>query len=467
MFSRQTGLRAALAVLAASVLVTGAIALSPATAETGMSPLELAQVQRANCQVLLAKATSSAQRTRANQCIADQTVIINALSAPSPSPSATQSPSPSPSPTVQPSPTVSPTATTAPPTTPLGDTTPPSAPTGLTFAARSTTSLLITWAAATDNVGVTGYLFERGTTQLGVTPTPDWLDTSLTPDTAYTYRVRAQDAAGNLSAYSAVLTARTPANPPPPPTTGPCQSNPGLCGFPDAATTGVTSPATTVLTGNQVFRTAGQRIADTTISGCTEVRAPNVTFVNVLFNAGGCFWAVQNFSTGLQLIDSSITCAGGNGNGIGSSGLSLLRVEIAGCENGLNVAGTTTVTDSWIHDLTTANGAHTDGAQFNQGATSILFQHNTIIVPTPGSTSAIIMWDEGDPQNANVSIVNNLLAGGTYTLYCGRTGVAVNVQIANNRFGSFEYKYADACASGGEVWTGNVRDSDGAPLAAA
>jgi hypothetical protein len=363
-----------------------------------------------------------------------------------------------------PSPTVSPSA--SPSSSPSGDRTAPSTPTGLTAAPRSPTSLLITWAASTDNVGVTGYVFERGTTVLGTTTTPDWLDTGLTADTAYTYRVRARDAAGNLSAYSAVLNARTPANPTPTPGNN-CQANPGACGFPNALSTGPTAPLT--ISARTQFTTAGETIANARITGCVEVRANNVTFRNVEFAANGsCFWRIQNFSTGLQIIDSFISCAGSNNNGIGSSGLSLLRVEITGCENGLNVAGTTTVTDSWIHDLTTANGAHTDGAQFNQGASDILFQHNTIVMPTPGSTSAIIMWDEGGAQNARVTIANNLLTGGTYTIYCSREGVVSNVRITNNRFGTFEFGSSNSCTSSHVTeWSGNVRDATGAPLAAA
>ena len=100
---------AALIALAA-VLTVGALSFAApsATAVGGLSPLEVAQVNRANCQVLLAHATSSAQRTRANTCIADMTVVINALSA-SPSPSGSPSPTP-PGPTATPTP---------PPTTPV------------------------------------------------------------------------------------------------------------------------------------------------------------------------------------------------------------------------------------------------------------------------------------------------------------------------------------------------------------
>jgi hypothetical protein len=219
-------------------------------------------------------------------------------------------------------------------------------------------------------------------------------------------------------------------------------------------------------------------VSGVTFNGCVEVHAPNVTFRNVAFNVTGCFWGVRNFTVrsdgsvlvdgpGLQVIDSSLTCGGFNGTGFGSSLLSLLRVEISRCENGLNVAGNVTVTDSWIHDMNGGNGgAHTDGAQFNQGASDIVFQHNTINVgPANGATSAIIMWDEGGAQNARVTIANNLMAGGTYILYCGREGTVDNVRITGNRFGTFEYGYANACDTG-ETWSANVRDSDGATLSA-
>jgi hypothetical protein len=187
-----------------------------------------------------------------------------------------------------------------------------------------------------------------------------------------------------------------------------------------------------------------------------------------VFNAGGCFWGVRNFATGLAVIDSTLTCAGTNGTGFGSTDLSLLRVEITRCENGLNVAGRVSVVDSWIHDMNGGQGgAHTDGAQFNEGASDIVFQHNTINVgPANGATSAIIMWDEGGSQNARVTISGNLLAGGTYVLYCGREGTIDRVRVTGNRFGTFEYGYANAC-NNGETWSGNVSDRTGLALAAA
>lgn len=247
-----------------------------------------------------------------------------------------------------------------------------------------------------------------------------------------------------------------------------CQAAPGRCGFPDAISTGPTSAAgTVVLNGNQTYSAAGQTVANTTINGCTVVRAANVTFRNVKFNANGCFWGVQSQSTGLSIVDSEITCGGANGTAIGSDGFALLRVDIHNCENGMDVGSNASLVDSWIHDMETDGGAHTDGAQIGQGSHDLTFRHNTIAMAAPGATSAIISWNEGGTQQQRVVIDNNLMSGGTYTLYCPRQGVS-DTKVTNNRFGTYEYGYANACTgSHVSAWSGNVRDSNGAALGVA
>ncbi|GEK17385.1 hypothetical protein CPE01_11180 [Cellulomonas persica] len=93
-------------------------------------------------------------------------------------------------------------------TTP-GDTEAPSAPTGLKASGVTSTSATISWTASTDNVGVTGYDVYRGTTKVGSSTTTSYADTGLTPATAYSYTVRAKDAAGNVSAASSALSVTT------------------------------------------------------------------------------------------------------------------------------------------------------------------------------------------------------------------------------------------------------------------
>jgi endoglucanase len=86
-----------------------------------------------------------------------------------------------------------------------GDTTPPTAPGGLTVTGSTNTTVSLSWNAATDNVGVTGYDVYRGSTKVNATPltTRTYTDTGLTAGTTYTYTVRARDAAGNQSPASA------------------------------------------------------------------------------------------------------------------------------------------------------------------------------------------------------------------------------------------------------------------------
>jgi fibronectin type 3 domain-containing protein len=99
------------------------------------------------------------------------------------------------------------------------DTTPPTAPTNLTATAASSAQINLSWTASTDNVGVTGYRVERcqgagcsNFTQIAAPAGTSFNDTGLTASTSYSYRVRATDAAGNLSGYSNTATATTPSS---------------------------------------------------------------------------------------------------------------------------------------------------------------------------------------------------------------------------------------------------------------
>ncbi|MFD2673068.1 carbohydrate binding domain-containing protein [Marinicrinis sediminis] len=90
-----------------------------------------------------------------------------------------------------------------------GDTQAPTAPTGLTATARSSQSIDLSWTAATDNVGVTGYEIFRNGGSIATTASTTYSDSGLTAGTTYTYTVKAYDAASNLSAASNTATATT------------------------------------------------------------------------------------------------------------------------------------------------------------------------------------------------------------------------------------------------------------------
>ncbi|HEY7374437.1 MAG TPA: galactose oxidase-like domain-containing protein, partial [Polyangia bacterium] len=96
------------------------------------------------------------------------------------------------------------------------DVDPPSAPAGLAAALAGSDQIDLTWTAATDNVGVAGYMIERcagagcsNFAQIATSAAPATSDAGLARATSYSYRVRAADAAGNAGAYSNVATAAT------------------------------------------------------------------------------------------------------------------------------------------------------------------------------------------------------------------------------------------------------------------
>jgi lysophospholipase L1-like esterase/chitodextrinase len=135
------------------------------------------------------------------------------------------------------------------------DRTPPSVPASLTAVAVSLSRIDLSWAASSDDVGVTGYVvFRNGVQIASVTSGTTYSDTALLPNTSYSYAVAAYDAANNRSAPSAPVVATTLAD-----TTAP--------------TVAITAPA-----------------PNTTIAGVVTVTASasdNVAVAGVTFRADG------------------------------------------------------------------------------------------------------------------------------------------------------------------------------------
>ncbi len=92
---------------------------------------------------------------------------------------------------------------------PVPDTTAPTAPT-LSAAGTTTTATNLSWTAATDNVGVTGYdVYKDGVLLASTTTATTYAVTGLTASTAYAFTVKAKDAAGNASLASNTVTVTT------------------------------------------------------------------------------------------------------------------------------------------------------------------------------------------------------------------------------------------------------------------
>ncbi|MFP2994543.1 endonuclease [Spongiivirga sp. MCCC 1A20706] len=78
----------------------------------------------------------------------------------------------------------------------------PTTPTNLVASGITTSTVDLSWDASTDNVGVTAYQIFNGTSLIDTSNTTSYTVSNLTPNTAYTFTVKAVDAVFNASAES-------------------------------------------------------------------------------------------------------------------------------------------------------------------------------------------------------------------------------------------------------------------------
>jgi parallel beta-helix repeat protein len=95
----------------------------------------------------------------------------------------------------------------------IADSIAPSIPANLRPTSGSETTITLAWDAATDNVGVTGYVVFRNAAQVATVSTTTWTDPAVAEGTLYTYQVQALDAAGNRSALTAGIALASASSP--------------------------------------------------------------------------------------------------------------------------------------------------------------------------------------------------------------------------------------------------------------
>jgi endonuclease I len=89
------------------------------------------------------------------------------------------------------------------------DTQAPTTPTNLAVTTKTATSVSLSWSTSTDNVAVTGYEIYMNSVLKTTVTTLNTTISGLTASTAYTFYIKAKDAAGNKSASSNTVSATT------------------------------------------------------------------------------------------------------------------------------------------------------------------------------------------------------------------------------------------------------------------
>lgn len=205
----------------------------------------------------------------------------------------------------------------------------------------------------------------------------------------------------------------------------------------------------------------GQVIDGLNITGTLTITGDNVTVRNCRVSTGG-YWVIINYGRGTVIENCTLiggvntqACIGDADNGYFTG----TALDISGSGDGLKMGSGSRLSDSYIHDLATAEGIHNDGIELT-GAVNTVVRHNTILNEN-GQTSCIMLSEYGSNPNTNVLVEDNLLAGGGYTIYGGAPDKAQGHILRGNVFST---RFFDRCGYYGPVayWseTGNTWENN-------
>ena len=243
----------------------------------------------------------------------------------------------------------------------ISDTQAPTIPTALLASSITGSGFALSWAASTDNVGVTNYELFRNGVSIGTSATTAFSVTGLTCGTSVNMTVRARDAAGNWSAPSNALNVNTSALP----NAGTIAGTTTLCAGATSALTSNglaggtwTSSNTSVASVNASGVVTGVSAGAATITygvsanGCSANTSRTIT-INALPNAG-TIAGTNNFNAGTTQTFISNGATGGTWT---SSNTAVVTVNATGVVTGVAV-GTATITYT-----VSANGCSTNATR--------------------------------------------------------------------------------------------------------
>jgi hypothetical protein len=218
------------------------------------------------------------------------------------------------------------------------------------------------------------------------------------------------------------------------------------------------------------------------VKGTITVTACNVTIRNVEVDSGEPFtgdstpdlfaiWLQQSATCGATvdhvttLTDGYVTTSVRDARG---GPVTVTNSKLIGAQLGILGMSSGTIRGNYVELGQRLRGDHNDAIQ-GDGASNLTIDHNTLLNPND-QTSALALYTEYG-NNTNVTVSNNLMAGGGYTCYCGDGATdndgnparAVNVSVIDNVFWRKYYPDAGYFGSGraynpagGGRWAGNV-----------
>lgn len=248
-----------------------------------------------------------------------------------------------------------------------------------------------------------------------------------------------------------------------------CASQPAICGFPSASSTGVQVGKSLHQSGSIVARQPGQVIQNLSLTGGStiSVQAQHVIIRNVrmvVSSSGG--WGIIVRAGGTATIDH-VDISGDNSRtleyAILVDGGGPTRIENSNLHNCTDCIQGEQVTaiGNYIHDLANPPGAHVDGIQCNNTCRDTIIG-NTIENEWNQTSDIALFADFGTPVDSTIS--GNLLAGGGYSIYGGGHN-ATGIKITNNRFAKTYWPQGGRWGVATELpsgvfWSANIWDNN-------
>jgi chitodextrinase len=347
------------------------------------------------------------------------------------------------------------------------DTTPPTAPANLAVTAASTSQINLSWVASTDNVGVTGYKLERCSgaacanfAQIGTPTGTSFNDAGLAASSSYSYRVRADDAAGNNSGYSNMASAATPAAPDTTPPTAPTNLAAA------ATSTSQINLAWTASTDN--VGVAGYKVERCSSVACANF-AQIATPIGMTFNDTG-LTASTSYSYRVRADD-----AAGNNSAYSNTATATTQAVSSG---NISVAispkrGGLTISQAMPFTATVTNDVGSAGVTWSASSGSFSSQSTSAATFVAPSTAGVVTVTATSAADVTKSVsatigVSDLAGMFTYHNDLSRDGVnakeyaLATANVATATFGKLFSCAADAAMYAQPLWVANLSIQSGA-----
>ncbi|GFE85215.1 apiosidase-like domain-containing protein [Steroidobacter agaridevorans] len=294
----------------------------------------------------------------------------------------------------------------------------PSVPDGFGASAVSHNQINLSWIASTDDVAVAGYRIFRDSVERTTTSATTFQDAGLTPNTTYTYTVRAYDVAGNQSAHSVSSSATTFLSPAAP--------TAAITAIPSVVAGGGSSTLTWSTVNATNCNASGSWSGGKATSG-SEVKsgiAANSTYTLTCVGPGG-----------QAVASATVTVLPQCSDGVDNDGDSRVDADDPGCSSPTDnsEADPDTVAPN-VSISSPAQGATVSGsvvvsanASDNVGVVGVRFYANgALIASEDASAPYSVTWNSTSAENGIVQLtaVARDVAGNTNT-------AAVNVTVDN------------------------------------